>query len=214
MRNFIIVGHRAVTNQNFTLNDLPGSSGRMDILARCVNSAFQLSHDIRRDVEITLVLLGPDEPPKSIRFIGSELKYLNPDERSTGALIRNALIKYSTNKPKTNNKNHDEECGMPNEMRASPGIYISNLGFNEVLNYYSTISSIVYLHETGNHLETTDFGTVTDRFTFVLSDHEDLTTDEERVVREQAKYVLSIGPKVLHTDQCIVLIHNFLDKLR
>ena len=94
-RNFIIIGHRAVTDPNFTLNDLPGSSGRLDILARCINSAFFLSHDIRRDVEVALVLLGPDDPPKTIRLIGDELKYLNPDERSTGALIRNALVVFS-----------------------------------------------------------------------------------------------------------------------
>ena len=89
MRNFIVVGHRAVTSPTISLNDLPGTGGRMDILTRCINAAFCISHDIRKNVEVTIVLLGPEDPPKTIRFVGSELKYLNPDERSTGALVRN-----------------------------------------------------------------------------------------------------------------------------
>ncbi len=87
MRRFVVLGHRAVTSSGFSLNDLCGSAGRMDVLLRCINSAFFLSHDLRRDTEIYLVLKGGPEPPKTIRLRGDELKYLNPDERSTGALI-------------------------------------------------------------------------------------------------------------------------------
>lgn len=37
---FIIVGHKAATSGEFLLNDMPGSAGRIDILARCIHSAF------------------------------------------------------------------------------------------------------------------------------------------------------------------------------
>ena len=93
MRRFIIIGHKASTTADFKLDDLAGGAGRLDVLLRCINSAFFLSHDLRKDVEVILILQGPPGPPKSIRLIGSELRYLNPDERSTGALIRNALMK-------------------------------------------------------------------------------------------------------------------------
>ena len=52
MTLFAVVGHRARTDGGFSLNDLPGSGGRMDVLCRCVNAALFLSHDLRRDVEI------------------------------------------------------------------------------------------------------------------------------------------------------------------
>ncbi|MDD3070206.1 MAG: tRNA (pseudouridine(54)-N(1))-methyltransferase TrmY, partial [Methanoculleus horonobensis] len=58
MKRFAVVGHLAVTSGTFSLNDLPGSGGRMDVLCRSVNSAFFLSHDLRRDVECYLVLCG------------------------------------------------------------------------------------------------------------------------------------------------------------
>ena len=91
MNRFIVVGHKAVTSGDFKLDDMAGGAGRLDILLRCINSAMFLSHGIRRDTEIILVLQGEPDPPRTIRINGSEVRYLNPDERSTGALVRNAL---------------------------------------------------------------------------------------------------------------------------
>ncbi len=213
MRNFIVVGHRAVTNPNFTLNDLPGSSGRMDILARCVNSAFLLSHDIRRDVEVTIILLGPEEPPKTIRFIGSELKYLNPDERSTGALIRNALVKSSVLRSKTNSSNSNTGT-LKNEIKTSPGIYISKSSFEEVIQYYSKNSATIYLHESGADASSGELDIDNKKITFVLSDDKNLTADEEEMVKKYSSSEITIGPKMLHSEHCIILIHNILDRLK
>ena len=56
MPAFVILGHRVNTDGLFSLNDLSGSTGRLDILLRCVNAAFHLSNDIRKDVEVFLVL--------------------------------------------------------------------------------------------------------------------------------------------------------------
>ncbi|MDQ1371137.1 MAG: tRNA (pseudouridine54-N1)-methyltransferase, partial [Candidatus Thermoplasmatota archaeon] len=38
MRRFVVLGHRAITSADFKLDDLCGSTGRLDILLRCVNS--------------------------------------------------------------------------------------------------------------------------------------------------------------------------------
>lgn len=40
MREFIIVRHEATTSGEFPLNEMPGSAGRIDVLARRANSAF------------------------------------------------------------------------------------------------------------------------------------------------------------------------------
>ncbi|MFZ2411418.1 MAG: tRNA (pseudouridine(54)-N(1))-methyltransferase TrmY, partial [Candidatus Methanoperedens sp.] len=92
MKSLIIIGHKAVTVP-FSLNDLPGAAGRMDILCRCVNAALFLSHDLRRDVRVYLILKGEPAPPKLIRFDGAAVRYLSPDERSAASLIKKALEK-------------------------------------------------------------------------------------------------------------------------
>ena len=118
MRYFVITGHRAVSTGDFKLDDIAGGAGRLDILVRCVNSAFFLSHNLRKDVEAYLVLLGGDDPPKTVVFKGEELRYLNPDERSTASLIRNALLKPVA----------DGE-----EVKSSPGVYVTRMSFSDVL---------------------------------------------------------------------------------
>lgn len=191
MRRFIVIGHKASTTADFKLDDLAGGAGRLDVLLRCINSAFFLSHDLRKDVEVILILQGPPGPPKSIRLVGSELRYLNPDERSTGALIRNALMKEAKS-----------------EERSSPGIYISGRNLQDTLGLLEE-TEMVYLKENGQDIRDAE---LRDNVTFVLSDHMDLTDEEESLVLQKAPKVLKLGPISYHADHCITLVNNELDR--
>lgn len=191
MPTFIVLGHRVSTDGKFTLNDLAGSTGRLDILLRCVNAAFFLSNDLRRDVDIHLILLGEPDPPKTIRLVGSELKYLNPDERSTGALIRNALMQKLGNE----------------EVRSTPGIYVSRKGLKEILESCKG-RPIVYLREAGLNIR--EF-VLTPNFVFVLGGQFDLSEEEENIVFARDPILTSLGPKKLHASHCITVALNELD---
>ena len=87
MRRFLILGHKAPVTPEFHLNDLPGAAGRLDVLCRAIGASLFLSHGIRRDTEVMLLL----QNTVRIRISGQYVKRLNPDERSTAALIRRAL---------------------------------------------------------------------------------------------------------------------------
>ncbi|MFH1578922.1 MAG: tRNA (pseudouridine(54)-N(1))-methyltransferase TrmY [Thermoplasmatota archaeon] len=192
LRRYIVMGHRAITSAEFKLDDLCGSTGRLDILLRCVNSAFFLSHGIRRDVEIVLMLLGEPNPPKTIRINGSEVKYLNPDERSTAALIRNALLQKGEG-----------------ERKCSPGIYVSERSYSEVLSNMSKESKMYYLREDGEDIRV---ATLAPDPTFVLGDDQDLTKEEEDILMTYEPKRLSLGPVSYHADHCITLVNNELDR--
>jgi tRNA (pseudouridine54-N1)-methyltransferase len=211
MRNFIIVGHRAVTDSKFSLNDLPSSGGRMDILARCINSAFVISHGIRKEVEVAVLLLGPEEPPKSVRFVGAELKYLNPDERSTGALIRNALVKHSAMKTDSNLDQPKTSGSFKDEINSSPGVFISSTDLKELLKFYSGKSRIVYLIESAPNISVTKIGVDGEDLTFILSDDKNFTDTEEKLIRKYSNAEFSLGPEILHSEHCITIVHNILD---
>lgn len=193
MKRFVVVGHRATTSGDFKLDDMAGGAGRLDILLRCINSTFFLSHGIRRDAEVYLVLLGEPDPPRTVRIVGSEVRYLNPDERSTGALVRNALLK----------KLNDDET------RSSPGIYVSRRSFRQVLDLLQPISRLVYLKEEGGDVRTHD---LTGDLTFVISDHQDLSEEEEGEVLSRDPLILTLGPLSYHADHCITIMLNELDR--
>ncbi|PKK85359.1 MAG: tRNA (pseudouridine(54)-N(1))-methyltransferase TrmY [Thermoplasmata archaeon HGW-Thermoplasmata-1] len=194
MRRFLVIGHKAKTDGDFTLNDLCGGAGRIDVLARCVNSAFFLSHDLRRDTELYLVLLGEPDAPKTLRMAGSELKYLNPDERSTGALIKKAL-----------------SLAIPDdgyEVESTPGIYVSRREFAQTLDSIAGVTPY-FLDEGGEDVRSAD---IASEPVFVLSDHFDPTDEELAALETAGAKKLGLGPMVLHGNHCITLVHNELDR--
>ncbi len=192
MKDFVVIGHKAVT-QPFSLNDLPGAAGRMDILCRCVNAALFLSHDLRRDVCIYLVLKGEPAPPKLIRFDGDLVRYLSPDERSSASLIRKAL-----------EKNAHEFW-----TESTPGVSIRKGDLSELVSELD--KKVIYLREDGEDIRLEKFQGIKDPL-FVLGDHMGLTDDEEKIVLEHAHEIVSVGPISLHADHCIVLLHNEMDR--
>lgn len=191
MKDFIIIGHKAVT-ETFSLNDLPGAAGRMDILCRCVNAALFLSHDLRRDVRVFLILKGMPSPPKLIRFDGSEVRYLSPDERSAASLIKKAL----------------EKKAQDFWTESTPGVSVRKGDLDDILKELD--KRIIYLREDGDDIRNKDVNESDPLY--VLGDHLGLTEDEERIILGYDPEIISIGPLSLHADHCIVLLHNEMDR--
>ncbi len=191
MRQFVVTGHDAPTDAEFSLDDIAGGAGRLDVLCRCVNSAFFLSHAIREDVRAWLVLR--DE--LTVRFEGSELRRLNPDERSTAALVRNAL------------ERKDEAIGhMP--VESSPGVYLSRRDFEATIAETARDGTVVQLHEGGDPIVDVE---PPENPVFVLSDHKDFTDEEADLLADHADQRVRLGPKLLHGDHAITVAHNYLD---
>ena len=199
MRIFIIKANHAHTKADFSLKDLPGTSGRIDLLCRSINSAFLLSHGFRKNVRLWLNLNGPPNPPKTIRFEGNEIKpkTINPDERSIAKLIIKAL-------------KAGEEIKKPSkEHQVLPGIYISNLTFEDIVRKTIKTAKLYYLHEEGKPITEVNFkGNVA----FVLGDHIGLTKEDEAFLENIAEKI-SIGRKSYLTSHVIAYVNIFLDNL-
>lgn len=191
MRQFIVLGHDAPTTSEFSLDNLAGGAGRLDVLCRCVSSAFFLSHAVRENVRVYLVLA--DE--FTLRFEGSELRRLNPDERSTAALVRNAL------------ENREEAIGHM-EVETSPGVYLSRRGFDPVLEATADSGTVVQLHGAGDPV--TEIEPPAESV-FILSDHRDFAGGEADLLAERADECVRLGPEPLHANHAITLAHNWLD---
>ena len=190
MRRFVIVGHRASTSPDFPLDDLAGGAGRMDLLLTAANAGLLIAHDLRRDVDVTLLLLGPPEPPRAIRLDGARLQAYGPDVRGNAGLIRKALAHASRV-----------------ERETSPGVFASRRGLPEILE--GIPEPLIELREDGKDIREVELPR---DVAFVLSDSTDLTGEEEAVVAHDRIAACSVGPRSLHTSDAIAIVHNELDR--
>ncbi|WP_181693451.1 tRNA (pseudouridine(54)-N(1))-methyltransferase TrmY [Natronomonas sp. LN261] len=189
MRQFIVRSHDLTADAEVSLDDLPGT-GRLDLLSRCVTSALLCSHDVREDVRVSIVVDG-----YVVRFEGSDVRRLNPDERSTAARIRDAL---------------EAREGAIGSMAAhpSPGVSIRQGTLESVVNGLDPGATLVELHAAGRPI--VDGAPPSDPV-FVLSDHHEFTATEADLLDASADERVSLGPDALHADQAITVAHNYLD---
>ncbi len=195
MRRFLLLAHRVPPDGAFTLNDLAGGAGRMDEVARAVSTAFTLSNDLRRDTEM-VVLFVAEPPPRArrIELSGAKLKHLHPDERSTAALLKNALT---------------GSARYPSDFESSPGLRVGALEPLAYLGHYLQGDGAVWLTEDGR-------GPAADlparELRAVLSDPFDPTPEEQAVLRAAGVPTISVGPRSLRSSQVIDAVHLELDR--
>lgn len=196
MRRFLLLAHRVPVSGSFTLNDLAGGAGRMDEIARAVSTAFTTSNDLRRDTEVTILFVAAPPPAaRKIELVGARIRYLNPDERSTAALLKNALVR-STNHPQ--------------ELESSPGLRVSAADPDADLRAFLERPRTVWLTETGAPLA--GYAGAPEEFGAVVSDPYDPSDGEAAVLRASGVPQLSVGPRSLRTSQVIDLVHHELDE--
>jgi tRNA (pseudouridine54-N1)-methyltransferase len=178
------------------LKDIPGSSGRLDIIARSINAALWLSHNIRRNNVFHTILHGPPNPNIYIRFEGKNIRRISPDERSIMLFLIKAL-----------NKKTGEA-----EIESTPGVFVSQKDFKQLL-CENKDKQIYLLTEKGESLEETIFPEKKDYF-FILGDNQDLTDEEKQIAIDAGAKPVSLGKNISYlTSHCITIINWYLDKL-
>jgi tRNA (pseudouridine54-N1)-methyltransferase len=194
VRRFLVLGHTAASGPGFSQKDLAGSGGRLDILARCMPAAFLVSHGVRPDVELYTLHLGPPAAPKVVRMQSAALKHLNPDERSSALLLEKALTAPTTG---------------PVWAPATPGVAVARMPLAELLD--ALRAPIVLLDEKGEDVASVA-GRLPGDALVVLGDHLGFTPKEEALLGARAVARVSLGPVSLQADQCVVVLHNHLDR--
>lgn len=192
-RRFVVLGHTQKPLAPIPLNDPCGAGGRWDVLARCATNALLVSHGARRDTEVVLALRGP-EPWRTVRVEGASIRFLNPDERSTLALVSKALEATDVGE---------------HESTPHPGIHVSRRPFAGLLDAWARSGPLYWLRET--EADAFDAPSNPGPHTFVLSDHQDPTAEERELLENSGALPVHLGPVSLQADQCISIVHNRLD---
>jgi tRNA (pseudouridine54-N1)-methyltransferase len=190
-RTVVLLAHEVPTDPDaVSLSDLP-AAGRLDLVARAVVSALLVSHDVRADTTVRVVV----DDAVEIRVDGDAVRGLHPDERSTAAQLRAALETAT-----------DIVGRRPVEH--GPGVTVRRAGLAGTLD--DAGGTVVWLHEDGAPAPAAETTPPTDP-TFVVSDHREFTDDEAALLSERADRRVSLGPRAVHADDAVALAHNWVD---
>jgi len=197
MRSFVLLGRQAVASDDFLLDDIPGTSGRLDVGLRCLRAALLVSHGLRRDVVVYLVLGGGPRAPRVLRVTGADAKFLRPDERSLAVLARKALASRV-----------DE--GGHGFLDVKPGIAVASGGLDDVLADLPGATAFV-LDEAGPDVRDTP-GLVDANVAFFLGDPGGFDDAARATLVSVRARPMSVGPVSLHAEDAVVVVNNELDR--
>jgi len=200
-RRFVIVGQKATASPEFSLLDLPGTSGRLDVLLRCLRSALLVSHGLRRDTIVYLVLLGGPKAPRVLRIDGSEIRFVRPDERALALLVQKALARATP----------EAEVGAFVPIR--PGLALASGDLEAVIADLGSSAACAYvLEEDGRDvragaLESEDV-------VFFVGDNHGFDATVRARLDALGAVPIGIGPISLHADDAITVVCNEMDRRR
>jgi tRNA (pseudouridine54-N1)-methyltransferase len=196
VRRFVLLGQTATASGDYSLADLPGSSGRLDVLLRAVRAAFLISHGLRRDVCVYLILAGGHVGARTLRIDGEKAKFLRPDERSLAILVQKTLKAAPENL-----------TGEFVELR--PGLSLRQGGVELLVTELGPHGRFV-LEEGAPDLRD-DAKSALDAW-FFIGDHQGFDELTRSTLARAGCRPISIGPVSLHSDDVVTLIGNELDR--
>ncbi len=182
MKTFVLYSRQGRTKGDF--NNLR-DAGRLDIVAHCLTSSFFLSHALRKDVIIYIILTGPPNPPVCIKVDGNKIHDVRCDEQTWGEILKKVL----------NGKGH-------------AGFEVSKKSFQGLIKELAKENEMFVLEEKGENIENFKFK---ENSVFIIGDQVGLPKKEEGFVLRYGKKI-SLGNKAYLAADCITILNYTLDK--
>lgn len=201
VRNFAIVGQKASSTEEFILDDLPGTSGRLDVLVRCLRAALLSSHGIRRGVVVYLVLLGGPLAPRVVRVDGAAVVFLRPDERSLAVRLKKVLA----------SRDDGPLAGAPYPwVTVRPGFAVARGGFERVIDDVDGATPWILDEGAPDIREASELAST--HGLFVIGDHLGIPDGVRAQLDARGARRIAIGPVSVHADDVVALVTNELDR--
>jgi tRNA (pseudouridine54-N1)-methyltransferase len=196
MRRFVVIGQRALASPEFLLDDLAGTSGRLDVLLRALRAALMVSHGLRKDTIVYLVLLGGPRAPRTVRVEGGAAQFLRPEERSLAVLAKKVLAAA-------------DERSAKELTIVRPGISVVDVGLSAVLADLDGATPYV-LEEGAPDIRGAALDTA--NAVFFVGDHLGFDPATRAELATIGATPLGLGPVSVHVEDAVALVANELDR--
>ena len=197
MRTFIIKARKGTTRWDRVRSQV-GAKAHLEVVAHTVINAFFVSSDFRTDVEVYIVLDSAEDFPRTIWLSGAQgLSLEGFHEEAVISLLERAL--------KDSQGLHKDEARL-----LAPGLHIYGFGFEKLINQLLPNRPIYLLDKKGEDIREVAF---VESPVFILSDHLMMPKKTVTGLKRKGVNTISLGKKMLFASQCVVLLHDQLDRL-
>ncbi|MHA1238332.1 MAG: tRNA (pseudouridine(54)-N(1))-methyltransferase TrmY [Candidatus Odinarchaeia archaeon] len=193
--SFLVVSQTAVTSPKFSIKDLPGTSGRLDVVCRCLSAALKTPWGIHRAGKFYALLEGKSDSPLLITVDGNKVLNVPKDEFEAAIIIRDILRSFRVK-----------------ENIKYAGWSVQRKNFRELITELSKDSLIIQLSEKGEKIQTLKKLVTGRKAVFVLGANLDLSPNHIDHLNELNSIKISLGDISYLASQCISLIHINLQK--
>ncbi len=194
MRRFVLLGQRALASPDFLLDDLAGTSGRLDVLLRALRASLMVSHGLRKDTVVYLVLNGGPRAPRTVRFEGARAQFLRPEERSLATLMKKVLAAAPE---------------APHFTEVKPGISVVDGGLAAAL--ADLTGEAPYVLEEGS-ADVRGVSIDATNAVFFVGDHMGFEASERAAIAGLGAVPVSVGPVSVHVEDAVAVVVNELDR--
>ncbi|TFF86955.1 MAG: hypothetical protein EU551_00095 [Promethearchaeota archaeon] len=201
MLEIIIEATKARTAPNFLLKDIPGTTGRLDVIIRSLIAAFSFPKKVINNLIFTIILLGLPDPPKLFKFHGKEFQ--SPKNEIDGALLFKDLIKKSMR--------------IENETNIIDGVDFIRMELKDYIDIKLQNGELVfYLIQNGNPMDLLLNKIKSNKRSYInilIGDQLGFKTETLNYLREKCYGVKLRGNKSYLSSQCLKYIVFELEKI-
>ena len=174
-----------------------GKGRGVEYLADIVRNALFVSKGHRENVSVTLVFERSSDFSRILRISGSDLgSFVDLHEKAILDYIAEAL-------------GLAEKFEKNEEIEEPGGVFVTAKSFEAYFDERKQSSIPYLLDQKGEDIRCTE---VSLDSIFVMSDHTPMPKNSKKSLINSGIRRISVGPKMLHTSQCIAVVLNELDR--
>lgn len=194
---FVLRARAAPTDPDTFLSEV-GLDAHTEIVAHTLMNAIFVAQSHRSDVIVHLVLESTADFSRTVTFTAAELTNIG------GFHEANLLEKVA--------KALRMSVGMSKEQQkqVEPGIKVQTLSFERLIKQLAEDHQLYMMDIKGEPIREVEFKP---NPCFILTDHIPMPKKSYNTLKRYGTEKINLGPKMLFASQCVVLIHNELDRL-
>jgi tRNA (pseudouridine54-N1)-methyltransferase len=196
MRIFVLRARKGTIRADKVFSQV-GLREHFEIIAHTLANAFYFSNGMRTDVEVYVVLDSTPDFPRTLKFSSNNgLSFPGFHEHAILEVVSSALARG----------NKVTKSGI---QIIEPGIEICGFGFDTLMKGLQKDNPVYLLDKKGEDIRSINFE---QQGVFLLSDHLPMPKNSIKGLERRGLIRLSLGRKMLFASQCVVLVHNELDR--